>query len=62
MAFFNVIGRERVAARCRELTEYLRDQLTSVETIERLTTSDRAASAALLAYALRKGTRMFGTG
>ncbi|MEZ4698248.1 MAG: aminotransferase class V-fold PLP-dependent enzyme [Rhodothermales bacterium] len=54
--FFNVIGRERIATRCRQLTAQLRAHLDGMDGIRQLTPDDSDLNAALFTYALERGT------
>ncbi len=53
--FHNVIGPERIEARCRQLSAYLRDQLEEIPGLHPLTPVDKELSGAILTCALERG-------
>jgi selenocysteine lyase/cysteine desulfurase len=55
MDFHDAIGRERIEARCRELSAYLRHQLQEIPTLQPMTPTDHELSGALQTWALDKG-------
>jgi len=55
MDFHDAIGRERIEARCRQLSTYLRAQLGELPGIQPMTPVDTELSGALLTCALERG-------
>ena len=55
MDFHDAIGRDRVEARCRQLSAYLREQLNELSGLHALTPPDPHLSGALLTFALDRG-------
>jgi selenocysteine lyase/cysteine desulfurase len=53
--FHDAVGRERIAARCRELAARLRARLETVPGVTLLTPADPALASAMLTVTLRKG-------
>ena len=55
MDFHDAIGRERIEARCRELSAYLRHQLQEIPSLQPMTPTDHELSGALQTWTLDKG-------
>jgi len=55
MDFHDAMGRDKVEARCRQLSAYLREQLNELSGLRPLTPSDPHLSGALLTCALERG-------
>jgi len=55
MDFHDAIGRDRVEARCRQLSAYLREQLNELSGLHALTPPDLHLSGALQTFALDRG-------
>lgn len=55
MDFHNAIGRDRVEARCRELSTFLRGRFEAIPSMKLLTPAQPELSSGLTSYALSKG-------
>ena len=55
MDFHNAIGRDRVEARCRQLSNYLRQRLSAIVDLRLLTPSRPELSSGIVTFALEKG-------
>lgn len=56
IAFHEVIGVDRIDARCKQLTGRLRDKLSGINRLQQLTPNSPGLSAGMTTYALSEGT------